>query len=234
VKRFYKDVTVTPDGAGFGVQLDGKPLKPPSRAPLVLPSEALAKAIAREWRGQGEELDMTSMPLTRLAFAAVDTVPKQRAAMIEHLLGFGRSDLVCYRAEFPDVLIARQAAAWDPLLAWLAQAHGAKLAVTSGIKHVAQPDDTMEALRRVLASLTDYELAALQAATSITGSLTIALALLAGKLTAAQAFDAAHVDEHFQAEQWGRDEAAEARRAGLRSELDSAERFLNLISPRPL
>jgi chaperone required for assembly of F1-ATPase len=229
MKRFYKDVTVAPEGAGFAVHLDGKPVKPPSRAPLILPTEALAKAMAEEWRGQGDKLDMASMPLTRLAFAAVDTVPGQRAAMIEHLLGFGRSDMVSYRAEFPDALIARQAATWDPLLAWLAQTHGAKLAVTSGIKHVAQSDDAMEALRRILTSLTDYELVALHAATTVTGSLTIALALMGARITAEQAFHAAHVDEHFQAEKWGHDEAAEARRAGLRSELESAERFLKLL-----
>jgi chaperone required for assembly of F1-ATPase len=229
MKRFYKNVAVAPDGAGFAVQLDGKPLKPPSRAPLVLPTEALAKAIAEEWRGQSEELDMASMPLTRLAFAAVDTVPKQRAAMIEHLLGFGRSDLVSYRAEFPDTLIAQQAASWDPLLAWLAETHGAKLAVTSGVKHVTQSEDVMEALQRVLSSLTDYKLVALHAATTITGSLTIALALMAGRIAAERAFHAAHVDEHFQVEKWGRDEAAEARRAGLKAELEAAERLLKLL-----
>jgi chaperone required for assembly of F1-ATPase len=229
MKRFYKDVGIARDGGGFAVQLDGKPVKPPSRAPLILPTEALAKAMAEEWRGQGDKLNMASMPLTRLAFAAVDTVPKQRAAMIEHLLGFGRSDLVSYRAEFPDALIARQAAAWDPLLAWLSETHGAKLAVTSGIRHVAQSEDAMEALQRILSSLTDYELVALHAATTITGSLTIALALMGRRITTDQAFDAAHIDEHFQAEKWGHDEAAETRRRNLKSELDSAERFLRLL-----
>jgi chaperone required for assembly of F1-ATPase len=229
MKRFYKDVGIARDGDGFAVQLDGKPLRPPSRAPLALPTEALAKAIAEEWRGQGEKLDMASMPLTRLAFAAVDTVPKQRAAMIEHLLGFGRSDLVSYRAEFPSALITRQAALWDPLLMWLAETHGANLAFTSGIKHVAQSEDTMEALQRVLSSFTDYELVALHAATTITGSLTISLALMGRRITTGQAFDAAHVDEHFQAEKWGHDEAAEARRAGLKAELEAAEKFLKLL-----
>ncbi|MGA9795186.1 MAG: ATP12 family protein [Rhizomicrobium sp.] len=229
MKRFYKAVSVAPGDGGFAVHLDGKPLKTPARAPFALPNVALAEAIAEEWREQGEEIDMASMPMTRLAFAAVDSVPQQRAAMIEHLLGFGRSDLLSYRAEFPDALIARQAASWDPLLAWLAQTHGARLAITAGIQHVGQSDEAMAALQRALTSLGDYELAALHAATTITGSLTIALALIAGRITADEAFHAAHVDEHFQAEKWGRDEPAEARRAGLRAELQSVERFLKAI-----
>ena len=228
MKRFYKSVSIASGDEGFAVHLDGKPLKTPARVPLVLPNKKLAEVIAEEWRGQGDELDMTAMPLTRLAFAALDIAPKQRAAMIEHLLGFGRSDLLSYRAETPEAMIARQAAAWDPLLEWLADTHGAKLAVTAGIRHVAQPHDAIAALERAIGALNDHELTALHVAATITGSLTIALALLADRIDAAQAFDAAHVDEHFQAEHWGRDEAAEARRSRLKSELEAAERFLRL------
>jgi chaperone required for assembly of F1-ATPase len=229
VKRFYKAVSVAPGDGGFAVHLDGKPLKTPARAPFALPNAALAEAIAEEWREQGEEIDMASMPMTRLSFAAIDTVPSQRCATIEHVLGFGRTDLVSYRAETPNALIARQAASWDPLLEWLAQTYGARLAVTSGIRHVAQSEQSIAALENAARALNDYELVALHAATTITGSLTIALALIAGRITADEAFHAAHVDEHFQAEKWGRDEPAEARRAGLRAELQSAERFLKAI-----
>jgi chaperone required for assembly of F1-ATPase len=228
MKRFYKDVSVAHGSGGFAVHLDGRAMKTPAHAPLVVPTEALADVVADEWRGQGDEVDTKSMPMTRMAFAAIDTAPKERASMIEHLLGFGRTDMVSYRAEHPQELIAQQKAAWDPLLEWLSATHNAQLAVTAGISAVTQPEPSLIALSGAIAAMNDYQLVALHAATTITGSLTIALALIAGRLTAAQAFDAAHVDEHFQAEKWGRDAEAEDRRARLKSELESAERFLKL------
>lgn len=228
MKRFYKEVSVTHGDGGFAVNLDGRAMKTPSHVPLVAPTEALANAISDEWRGQGDEIDTKNMPMTRMAFAAVDTAPKERASMIEQLLGFGRTDLVSYRAEHPQELIVRQKTAWDPLLDWLSATHNARLAVTAGINAVAQPEPSLVALSGVIGAMNDYQLVALHTATTITGSLTIALALVAGRLTAAQAFDAAHVDEHFQAEKWGRDAEADDRRAGLKSELESAERFLKL------
>jgi chaperone required for assembly of F1-ATPase len=229
MKRFYKSAAVAPDGNGFAVHLDGKPLKTPARAVLALPNEALANAVAQEWRAVGETIAPGRMPLTRLAFAAADMAPAQRAAIAQQLLNFGRTDLVCYRAEAPDALIARQAAAWDPLLEWLADTHGASLTVTSGIRHVSQPREAIEALERAIGARNDYELVALHSAATATGSLTVALALLAGRIDAGAAFEAAHIDEHFQAERWGRDDAAEAGRARLKTELESAERFLKRI-----
>lgn len=230
MKRFYKEVSVAHGDGGFAVHLDGRAMKTPSHAPLVVPTQALANAIADEWRGQGDEIDTKAMPMTRMTFAAIDTAPKERAGMIEQLLGFGRTDLVSYRAEHPEELIARQRAAWDPLLDWLSTTHSARLAVTAGIKAVAQPEPSLVALSGVIAAMNDYQLVALHAATTITGSLTIALALIAGRLTAARAFDVAHVDEHFQAEKWGSDSEADDRRARLRTELESAERFLKLAA----
>jgi chaperone required for assembly of F1-ATPase len=230
MKRFYKDVSVAHGGDGFAVHLDGRAMKTPSHAPLVMPTEALANAIADEWRGQGDEVDTKAMPMTRMAFAAIDTAPKERASMIGQLLGFGRTDLVSYRAEHPEELAARQKAAWDPLLNWLSATHNARLAVTAGIKAVAQPEPSLVALSGAVGAMNDYQLVALHAATTITGSLTIALALAAGRLTAAQAFDVAHVDEHFQVEKWGRDSEADARLERLKTELESAERFLKLAA----
>ena len=230
MKRFYKDVSVAHADGGFAVHLDGRAMKTPSHAPLVVPTQALANAIADEWRGQGDKVDTKSMPMTRMAFAAIDTAPKERMSMIEHLLGFGRTDLVSYRAEHPQELIAQQQAAWDPLLDWLSATHNARLAVTAGISAVAQPEPSLVALSGAIAAMNDHQLVALHTATTITGSLTIALALVAGRLSAEQAFEAAHVDEHFQAEKWGRDAEAEERRVRLKAELESAERFLTLVT----
>jgi chaperone required for assembly of F1-ATPase len=229
MKRFYKEVSVAHGDGGFAVHLDGRAMKTPSHAPLAVPTQALASAIADEWRGQGDEIDTKTMPMTRMTFAAIDTAPKERASMIEQLLGFGRTDLVSYRAEHPEELAARQKMAWDPLLDWLSSTHNARLAVTAGIKAVVQPEPSLVALSGAIAAMNDYQLVALHAATTITGSLTIALALVAGRLTAEQAFDVAHVDEHFQAEKWGRDPEADTRRAGLKAELEAAEKFLSLL-----
>jgi chaperone required for assembly of F1-ATPase len=227
MKRFYKDVSVAEHEAAFQLHLDGKPLKTPSGVALAIPALALAEAVAREWREAGATFDPQSLPLTRLAFAAA--MPARRARIVEQLLGFGRSDLLCYRAEAPDALVARQAAAWDPLLEWAAEAHGARLAITSGIKFVPQPAQALRALEAALEKRDDFSLAAIHAATPIAGSLVIGLALADGRLDAAEAFAAAHLDESFQAEQWGRDGEAEERLAGRRSELEAAERFLRLL-----
>ncbi|HXL99009.1 MAG TPA: ATP12 family protein [Rhizomicrobium sp.] len=227
MKRFYKDVSVAGHDGAFQVHLDGKPLKTPSGVVLAIPARALAEAVAREWHETGATFDPQLLPLTRLAFAAA--APAQRARIVEQLIGFGRSDLLCYRAEAPAALVARQAAAWDLLLDWVAETHGARLTVTSGIKFVPQPEAALRALEVALEKRDDFSLAAIHAATPIAGSLVIGLALADGRLDAAEAFAAAHLDESFQAEQWGRDTEAEERLAGRRSELEAAERFLRLL-----
>ncbi|HEX3808981.1 MAG TPA: ATP12 family protein [Rhizomicrobium sp.] len=229
MKRFYKDVTVAPHGPAFSVLLDGKPIKTPARAALAVPTRALAEAIAEEWRGQGETISPETMLLTKLANTAIDRVPAQRDAIVEATLGFARSDLLCYRAETPDALIARQREQWDPLLDWLEQRHGAPLAIGSGIHFVTQSDDALAALARAVRSHDDFQLAGLQNAASILGSLGLSLALADARLSAQDAFAAATLDETFQAEQWGRDEAAESRREHLAAELAGTERFMRLL-----
>jgi len=241
MKRFYKEVSISPsplvgEGAsrsdaegGWVLLLDDKPIKTPARATLTLPSEALAEAIAEEWRGQSETIDPQSMPLTRLSFAAIDTVAQNRARVAEQVLRFGRSDLVCYRAEAPPELVARQTAAWDTLLDWLAEMHGARLSVGAGISFIEQPADALLALEQAVQRHGDFALAGLHAAATITGSLVLALALLSARLSAAEAFALAMLDEDFQAEKWGRDMEAEALRARLLADLTAAERFLRLL-----
>jgi chaperone required for assembly of F1-ATPase len=230
VKRFYKQAIASgsPDGC-YAVLLDGKAVKTPKRALLSLPNLALAKAIAREWREQGDKIDPRTMPLTRLAYAAVDVVTAEREAVAEQLLKYAEHDLLCYRAEEPPELASRQAQAWDPLLDWTAETYGARLNIGSGIRHVTQTSEAIDALREAIARHDEFELAALHTATSITGSLILALALAEGEVSAEKAFGAATLDETFQAEKWGIDAEAEQRRGQLLAELAAAERFLRLL-----
>jgi chaperone required for assembly of F1-ATPase len=228
--KFYKTVEVAQMDGGFVVQLDGKPLKTPGRSALMLRNAALAEAVAEEWRRQASEVDPTRMLLTGLAHAAVDLVAHHRGRVMERVLGYGRSDLLCYRAEGPVSLVERQAASWDPLLRWIAEAHGVTLLAGEGVAFIEQPAGAALALERLVASLGDFQLAALDRATSLTGSLVLGIALQDGRLSAAEAFDVATVDEAYQAEKWGRDAEAEARRANMLAELEATERFLRALS----
>ena len=229
-KRFYKDASVAEADGGFAVLLDGRPLRTPSRSAYALPSRALAEALAEEWRGQGEEIDPAAMPLTRLVDTAVEHVPVNRAPVAEQTLAYGKSDLLCYRAEGPEALAARQAEAWDPILDWLHAQHDARLAVGQGVAFVEQPAEALMALEKAVWHQGDFTLAGLSAASSILGSLVLGLALLGGRLTAEEAFRLATLDEVFQAEQWGVDGEARARLERLERELMAIERFLRLIA----
>jgi chaperone required for assembly of F1-ATPase len=230
MKRFYKNVAVsaTPDG-GYTVLFDGKAVKTPKRAMLSLPKLPLAEAIAEEWRGQGETIDPQTMPLTRLAFAAIDVVMPKREQIAQQILRHAESDLLCYRAEDPPELVTRQAHAWDPLLDWAAETYRARLRVGFGIRPVPQPSDALAELEQAIARFDGFELAALRTATTLTGSLILALALAEGKVTVEEAFAAATLDETFQAEKWGREPEAERRRQRLFAELAAADRFLRLL-----
>jgi chaperone required for assembly of F1-ATPase len=230
MKRFYRDVSVGEADGVFRILLDGKTLKTPAKGSLNLPSRALAEAIADEWGSAGEAIDPHAMPQTRLAFTALDGVSSTRDKVVEYVLGFGRSDLLCYRAEAPQELVARQEAEWNPLLDWAAERYGARHTAVSGITYVEQPAEALRALERAIESHDDFALTALHTAASITGSLVLALALSDGLLDAAQTFSAATVDETFQAEQWGHDAEADARLTRLSAELAAAGQFLRLLA----
>jgi chaperone required for assembly of F1-ATPase len=229
MKRFYKSASVGESGGAFQVLLDGRSLKTPSGAQLNLPTRALTEAVAEEWNAAGETVDLHGMLLTRLAFAAADSVAKNRAHVEEQVVGFARSDLLCYRAEYPSELIARQEAVWDPYLDWLAERYGARLVTASGIIHTPQPDAAIAALERAVRSRDDFALAALHAATALTGSLVLALALIDAHQNAEAIFAAATVDETFQAEKWGSDAEAVARRNTHATELAATERFMRFL-----
>ncbi|MGE5145245.1 MAG: ATP12 family chaperone protein [Candidatus Eiseniibacteriota bacterium] len=228
MKRIYKHVAVAAGEGGFGVTLDGRPVRTPGRAPLTVASRALAEAIAEEWRAQGDTVEPETMPLTRLASTALDLVPARRPAIVGEAAAYAGTDLVCYRAEAPVELVARQQAAWQPLLDWAAGRYGAALAVTTGVVPRPQPPEALAALRRAVEAEDDLSLVALHAATVAAGSLVIALALLEGRIDAAEAFALSQLDETFQIERWGEDSEATRRRAALRDDLAHAARFHRL------
>jgi chaperone required for assembly of F1-ATPase len=231
VAKFYKAVETGKDGGGFVVRLDGKTVKTPARALLALPTSKLADAVAEEWRSQTDIVDPTAMPLTRFAYAAIDVAPTHRARLTEEILAYGKSDLLCYRADAPAALIARQNEAWNPLLDWAAGRFGARLRTGTGIAFVDQSAESQAAFAKAVQGRDDFALVGLHSASSLTGSLVLGLALTEGRLTAQEAFALSCLDEIFQAEAWGRDAEAAARAERLGAELAAIERFLTLSHP---
>jgi chaperone required for assembly of F1-ATPase len=224
-KRFYKTASVGPEGDGHVVLLDGKPVRTPARKPLAVPSRAVAEALAEEWAAQGTHIDPATMPLTRLVNSAIDGVADKLDAVLEEIARYGDTDLILYRAETPERLVARQAMFWDPIVAWSAQRLGLELKLAHGVIHVAQPADVTERLKAALPRET-FRAAALHTVTTITGSAFLALAVNEGRITLEQAFEAANVDEDWNIELWGADAEATQRRAYRKAEIEAAGRIL--------
>jgi chaperone required for assembly of F1-ATPase len=231
MKRFYKDTAVDAGDGGFRVLLDGRPMRTPAKAVLVVPTEALAEAIAAEWRAVPEkaEINVSHLPLTRLAATGIDRVTPQRKPVVDETAKYGASDLLCYRATDPASLVQRQAEAWQPLLDWAAERYGAPLVVATGLTFVSQPHAALAALRGAVTAHGDLALSALFNLTHISGSLVIALAVSERRLDGAQAFATAQLDELYQIERWGSDSLAEQRHDGIRRDLEAATRFLVLL-----
>lgn len=225
MKRFYKEVAVTPD---LGIQLDGRPVKTPGKLPLALPNVALAEAVAKEWRAVAEDIDPRAMPLTGLANAAVERIAPDPGAFAAGLAVYGETELLCYRADDPPDLVSRQKDIWDPILDWTRTRYDVSFTLVAGIMHKPQPSETLVRLKDVVSNFDAFALAALSPIVTISGSLVIALALAEDALEPDAAFDAAHLDELWQAEQWGEDDFALAQRASHRADFLSACRFLRL------
>lgn len=224
MKRFWRDVTVE-EGA---ILLDGRPVRTPGRATLALPRPALAEAVADEWRAVAETIDPRAMPLTGLANAAIDRVAPDPAGFAADLARYADSDLLCYRADGPATLVARQAAAWDPLLDWARARFGIDFVVTTGVIHRPQPPATIAALAGAIGAQPPFALAPLSPIVTITGTLVGALALAHGAADAEQLWLAAQLDEEWQAEHWGDDDLAAQARAARRADYEAAVRFLGL------
>lgn len=231
MNRFFREATLSAGPSGHTVLLDGKPLRTPKGAPLVLPSAALGQAVLAEWQAIEGKVDPRLLPLTRLANTAIDDVAHHRAPVIESLARHAGSDLLCYRAEGQPALALRQAEAWDPLVAWAEARHGAALRVTTGIIPLAQPDAAIAALTRAVEGYDAFGLTALHTATTLLGSLVLALALAEGRLPPEEAWRLSRLDEAYQAELWGADRDADARAARLAEELVTAARFLSYLAP---
>ena len=229
MKRFYKNASAQAAEGGFAVALDAKTLLTPAKLPLVVPSCALAEAIAAEWQAQADEVRPHTMPLMRLASTAIDLVAKRHADVVAEIANFAATDLVCYRAEHPAELVARQQAIWQPLVDWATLRYDAPLAVTAGIVPVTQKPTTLHAFAVAVAGYEPMTLTTLHAATTASGSLVIALALMEGRLDAEGAFAASQLDESFQIEQWGEDYEAADRRAALKVDIAAAARFVALL-----
>jgi chaperone required for assembly of F1-ATPase len=227
-KRFYERARASE----CAVFLDARSLKTPRGAAFAAPSPALARAIAQEWEAQGESIQPTSMPLTQLAFAAIDGGASARAERIAYVLKFAETDLCCHRAAAPAELVARQAAMWDPLAAWGVEALGAALPVVTGVVAAHVPGEAPAALRTRAHALDDFRLTALAQAAGLSGSALIGFALVEGRLDADAAFGAAALDELWSLERWGEDAEARARLERLRGEVASVAAFIDALSER--
>lgn len=217
-KRFYKSAGINAAGSGWTVALDDRPVRTPARAELTLPTEALASAIAEEWDRQGEQIDIQAMHLMRLANVAIDRTPETRAAMADEIAKYCETDLTCHLAEGPEVLVARQEAAWRPVRDWAGRALGVMLMPVTGLLAAPQPAASLEAARTHALALDNFRLTGLAFGCGLFGSALLALALEQGEIDAETAHRAARIDEDYQAEQWGRDEEAEAFASARRIE----------------
>lgn len=229
MKRFWKEASLEPEGDGWGIRLDGRPLKTPARLPLVVPSQPLAKAIAEEWRSIGETIDPRAMPLTGLANAAIDKVAPDAQAFGQGLARYAQADLACYRAEGPRALVERQEREWDPLLAWARRRFDVDFATTSSLMHVEQPEGTVKQLGHAIGTLDPFRLAGLSPLVTIGGSLVASFAVLERAITPDEAWAAVSLDERWQLEQWGSDLEAETALENRRRDFLAAARFLKLL-----
>jgi chaperone required for assembly of F1-ATPase len=227
-RRFYAGAGTVPVAGGHAVELDGKPVRTPAGRLLATPTRALAEELAAEWDAQRDVIDPSRMPLTRLANSIIDGVSERPDAVAAEIENYLASDLVCYRADAPPGLVARQARHWDPLLAWARDVLGAPLRAGTGVIHVAQDEDALARARSAIPR-DPWNLGALSAATTLAGSALIALALARGHLSVGEAWAAAHVDEDWNMEQWGRDELALERRAFRFAEFEAAAKVLRLL-----
>lgn len=232
MKRFYKQAAAEQaDGMDglYRVTLDGRPIKTPAKADLVMPGKALAEAVAAEWAAQGERIEPAAMPLMTYVSTAVDRVEPQREAVAAEIASFAASDLLCYRADRQPDLVEKQNAAWSPMLEWAETRFGGHFAVTSGIMPVSQPNTTLMLVAREVGKLDSFQLTALHTMTTAMGSLILGFSVFDGYKAPDEAFALSLMDEEHQAELWGRDDEAEARRNRLRDEVRSAHRLISLL-----
>lgn len=225
IKRFYKEASVSERDGRFAVLLDGRALKTPAKLTFTTPTRAMADLCAAEWAAQVQVVRPEAMPVTRLVNVALDRTPAARGEMVDMIAGYAATDLVCHRAERPDSLVARQAALWDPLVAWARERMAAPLEVTIGVTSVRQPPAVRAGFVQTARLMDDFRLTGLAHMVGIASSGVVGFAFALGKLNAAQAFAAAFLDEEFQLETWGEDAQARARLDRMRDEIEALGRY---------
>lgn len=230
MKRFYKQVAVVPNGEGFAARLDGRPIRTPARAPLVLPTRALAERIAAEWDAQQDEVRPRTMAMTGLANATIDLMASRRGEIVADVAGYAATDLLCYRADAPAELRARQDAGWQPLLDWAATHLGLRFLVTTGIVPIEQEPGLVEAARLHLDAYDDFTMVGVSKLTHGTGSVVLAMAVIENRISAGEAFALSQIDELWQESLWGADDEAVEFRRALRQDLLDAADFARLAS----
>ncbi len=228
MKRFWKEVGVAPAETGFQVLLDGRTVRTPAKAILCLPTQDLADAVAKEWAAQADKVRPADMPLTGFANAALDLMHQRRGEIVDTIAGFAETDLLCYRAEAPTELRAKQAAEWQPLLDWAAETVGARLVATEGIVPVIQDAEALGAIRAQVNTADSWALTGLNVLTQCLGSVVLALAVVEARLGADEAFRLSQLDELWQESQWGQDPEAAQNRAALKQQVSDAGAFVML------
>lgn len=227
-KRFWTNATTVARDGGFAVDLDGRAVKTPYKQPLIMPTQAMADRVAAEWQAQGEKIDPTTMPATRAANSAIDKVTPQYADVVAMLASYGESDLLCYRAANPDVLVAAQSQAWDPWLEWSATTLQAHLHVTTGLMPIPQPAESLDRLHAHVGQFDPFALTGFHDLVQLSGSLVLAAAVASDALTPQDAWPLSRIDEDFQISQWGDDEEAAEAAAIKQQAFYDAALFLNL------
>ncbi len=228
MNRIFKEVTVDRVGDAYVILLDGRAIKTPAKSPLLLPTRELAEAIAEEWDRQDAKIDPSSMPFMQAAATAIDRVTPQREKVVQDIVAYGGTDLVCYRAKYPESLVAKQSAAWDPLLEWIESRHQVSLKTTNSIAHITQSEEALTKMAQIVGAQKDMTLPPLYNITALCGSLVVALAVLDGHINADEAFEISELDETHVMELWGADAEAMERRKNNKESLAASRRFLEL------
>jgi chaperone required for assembly of F1-ATPase len=229
MKRFYETVTITEKENFFTIELDGRTVKTPDKVTLKIPTREIAEKIKTEWDAQEKEIDTFSMLYTKLANTATDRVDTRREALIDELCNYAGNDQICYRADFPSDLVRLQDKIWNPLVKWMKSEHDVTLKVTNGIMPIEQDKSEIAKIRSLIEALDSYSLTCFYGMTTVTGSITIALHMIADKIGLNEAWAAGHLDENYQSDQWGIDDEAELRKDELKKELECSFEFYKAL-----
>jgi len=228
-KRFWKSVDIVKNSDGFGISLDGRPVKTPLKTPLLVPTPALAGKVVQEWEAVQETIDPRKMPFTRSVNAALDKVSNQHGEVADLIADYADSDLLCYRADAPVELVARQATAWDPMLDWMRAEHGVEFTPYVGIMHQPQPEKTITYVRNWAHKLDNFQLTAFHDLVSLSGSFILGMATALNGYAPAKIWEISRIDEDWQAEQWGKDDDAESVSLLKQRSFFHAAEFFKLI-----